>query len=123
MTSREDIEMLITGADRVGKQRASQRKARKERNQVSEADIAAIERQLNADIAPAELRGIGLEDATEIERAFGQDQSDLQTDFREYSDSGDFERPDVAPKSVMQDALRRLQQQEQNQIRIKRIIY
>ena len=127
-----DTEILLRGANRLAKQREEQRAKGRSRKERRGADQAAILRELEA-VAPSEVEGVALRGDDEISAAFGLDQDELQnysreekvrqgvlpTEFmteaeREMQSEG-AERPDVAPKSVLQDALKDLDQAESKQ--------
>ena len=117
-----DTEILIRGANRLAKQREEQRAKGRTRKERRGADQAAIWRELEA-AAPSEVEGVALRGDDEISATFGLDQDELQnycraekvrqgvlpTEFmteaeREQQSEG-ADRPDVAPKSVLQDAI------------------
>ena len=91
----QDTEMLLRGAGRIVEMREAQRRAAREKRggqQLAADEVSSMLEQ----IAPTELRNTGLEDNSEIEAAFGRDQSDYQNfgpgDNQYVGPDADFER-------------------------------
>ena len=91
----QDTEMLIRGAGRIAEMREAQRRAAREKRGGQQLAAEEVLAELEQ-IAPTELRNTGLEDNSEIEAAFGRDQSDYQNfgegDNQYVGPDADFER-------------------------------
>ena len=91
----QDTEMLIRGAGRIVEMREAQRRAAREKRGGQQLAADEVLAELEQ-IAPTELRNTGLEDNSEIEAAFGRDQSDYQNfgegDNQYVGPDADFER-------------------------------
>jgi len=91
----QDTEMLLRGAGRIVEMREAQRRAAREKRGGQQLAADEVSSMLEK-IAPTELRNTGLEDNSEIEAAFGRDQSDYQNfgpgDNQYVGPDADFER-------------------------------